>query len=155
MRAFWAQAWPDPDEAQDLIEKELSDPRYQVPEPTWWDKFVAGIVDFLTDLVSSVASDAAGPYLVWIIASVLVVSVVQRSKEIGILRAMGASRGQILRTFLLQGGIVGLAQIAAHVIQHHRQNKNGKGQKAAIHQFGKLAVLIIARAAIGEEQPPG
>ena len=42
------------------------------------------------------------------IASVLVVSVVQRSKEIGILRAMGASRGQILRTFLLQGGIVGL-----------------------------------------------
>ena len=42
------------------------------------------------------------------IASVLVVSVVQRSKEIGILRAMGASRGQILRVFLLQGAIVGL-----------------------------------------------
>jgi lipoprotein-releasing system permease protein len=42
------------------------------------------------------------------IASVLVVSVVQRAKEIGILRAMGATRGQILRTFLLQGGIVGL-----------------------------------------------
>ncbi|WP_415036235.1 ABC transporter permease [Azonexus sp.] len=42
------------------------------------------------------------------IASVLVVSVVQRAKEIGILRAMGASQGQILRTFLLQGGIVGL-----------------------------------------------
>lgn len=42
------------------------------------------------------------------IASVLVVSVVQRSKEIGILRAMGASQGQMLRTFLLQGGIVGL-----------------------------------------------
>jgi len=42
------------------------------------------------------------------IASVLVVSVVQRSKEIGILRAMGGSRGQILRVFLLQGAIVGL-----------------------------------------------
>jgi lipoprotein-releasing system permease protein len=42
------------------------------------------------------------------IASVLVVSVVQRAKEIGILRAMGASRGQIMRVFLLQGGIVGL-----------------------------------------------
>jgi lipoprotein-releasing system permease protein len=42
------------------------------------------------------------------IASVLVVSVVQRSKEIGILRAMGASRAQILRIFLLQGAIVGL-----------------------------------------------
>ncbi len=37
------------------------------------------------------------------IASVLVVSVVQKSKEIGILRAMGTGRGQILRVFLLQG----------------------------------------------------
>ena len=43
------------------------------------------------------------------IASVLVVSVVQKSKEIGILRAMGTSRGQILRLFLIQGGVVGLA----------------------------------------------
>jgi lipoprotein-releasing system permease protein len=43
------------------------------------------------------------------IASVLVVSVVQRRKEIGILRAMGISRGQILRVFLLQGGLLGLA----------------------------------------------
>ncbi len=41
------------------------------------------------------------------IASVLVVSVIQRSKEIGILRAMGATQGQVLRIFLLQGGIVG------------------------------------------------
>lgn len=42
------------------------------------------------------------------IASVLVVSVVQRSREIGILRAMGASRHQILRVFLTQGAVVGL-----------------------------------------------
>jgi lipoprotein-releasing system permease protein len=42
------------------------------------------------------------------IASVLVVSVVQRSKEVGILRAMGGSRGQIMRVFLIQGAIVGL-----------------------------------------------
>jgi lipoprotein-releasing system permease protein len=41
------------------------------------------------------------------IASVLVVSVIQRNKEIGILRAMGATQGQIRRVFLLQGGIVG------------------------------------------------
>jgi len=43
------------------------------------------------------------------IASVLVVSVVQRSKEIGILRAMGGTRGQVLRIFLIQGGVVGFA----------------------------------------------
>ncbi len=41
------------------------------------------------------------------IASVLVVSVVQKQREIGILRAMGATRAQILRLFLLQGAVVG------------------------------------------------
>ena len=43
------------------------------------------------------------------IASVLVVSVIQKSREIGILRAMGTSRNQVLRLFLIQGGTVGLA----------------------------------------------
>jgi len=43
------------------------------------------------------------------IASVLVVSVIQKSREIGILRAMGTSRQQVLRVFLIQGGAMGLA----------------------------------------------
>ena len=43
------------------------------------------------------------------IASVLAVSVVQRTREIGILRAMGSTQQQILRVFLLQGGLLGLA----------------------------------------------
>lgn len=43
------------------------------------------------------------------IASVLVVSVIQRSREIGILRAMGMSRGRITRVFLLQGALVGVS----------------------------------------------
>jgi len=42
------------------------------------------------------------------IAAVLIVSVVQKSKEIGILRAMGASQGQILRVFLIEGASLGL-----------------------------------------------
>lgn len=41
------------------------------------------------------------------ISSVLVVSVVQKQKEIGILRAMGAGRRRMMTVFLLQGGIVG------------------------------------------------
>ena len=40
------------------------------------------------------------------VASVLVVSVVQKRREIGILRAMGATRAQMVRVFLVQGGIV-------------------------------------------------
>ena len=43
------------------------------------------------------------------IASVLSVSVVQRTREIGILRAMGTTRRQMLRVFLMQGAIFGLA----------------------------------------------
>ncbi len=43
------------------------------------------------------------------ITSVLVVSVVQKQREIGILRAMGAARSAILRVFLMQGAIIGIA----------------------------------------------
>lgn len=43
------------------------------------------------------------------ISSVLVVSVVQKGKEVGILRAMGASSSQIQRVFLWQGAIVGVS----------------------------------------------
>jgi lipoprotein-releasing system permease protein len=43
------------------------------------------------------------------IASVLIVSVVQKSKEIGILRAFGTPARRVLRVFLIQGGLLGLA----------------------------------------------
>ena len=42
------------------------------------------------------------------IASVLAVSVVQRTREIGILRAMGATRLRMMSVFLIQGGVLGL-----------------------------------------------
>lgn len=41
------------------------------------------------------------------IASVLIVSVVQRSKEIGIMRATGTTAPMISRIFLIQGGLTG------------------------------------------------
>jgi len=43
------------------------------------------------------------------IASVLAVSVTQRTREIGILRAMGTRRAQMLQVFLVQGAVLGLA----------------------------------------------
>jgi lipoprotein-releasing system permease protein len=68
------------------------------------------------------------------IASVLVVSVVQKSREIGIMRAMGISRGQILRIFLLQGGLlacsgalVGSALGAAGLVLWQGLAKNADG----------------------------
>ena len=42
------------------------------------------------------------------IASVLSISVVQRTREIGILRAMGTTRRQMLLVFLVQGAVLGL-----------------------------------------------
>jgi lipoprotein-releasing system permease protein len=42
------------------------------------------------------------------IASVLVVSVIQKGRQIGILRAFGTRREQVLRIFLFQGGLLGL-----------------------------------------------
>ena len=42
------------------------------------------------------------------IASVLIVSVVQKSREIGILRAVGTPSRRILLVFLIQGGVLGL-----------------------------------------------
>jgi lipoprotein-releasing system permease protein len=52
------------------------------------------------------------------IAAVLVVSVIQRSKDIGILRAMGTRRGQILRIFLIQGGVLGFLGAVALAVWH-------------------------------------
>ena len=49
------------------------------------------------------------------IASVLVVSVVQKSREIGILRAMGTPARLVTRVFLLQGAVLGLAGSAIGV----------------------------------------
>jgi len=43
------------------------------------------------------------------IASVLVVSVVQKSREIGILKAMGTRTARVVRIFLVQGAVLGLA----------------------------------------------
>ena len=43
------------------------------------------------------------------ITNTLVTSVVERTKEIGILRAVGATRGQIMGLFLTEGAIIGVA----------------------------------------------
>lgn len=47
------------------------------------------------------------------IASVLGVSVIQKSRQIGILKATGTSTGTVLRVFLAEGAMVGLAGSAA------------------------------------------
>ena len=76
------------------------------------DSWIKSNAQFVTALTSQRVSSNVIRFFISLsvafgIASVLVVSVIQRSKEIGILRAMGATQAQMLRIFLLQGGIVG------------------------------------------------
>jgi lipoprotein-releasing system permease protein len=78
------------------------------------DSWIKTNAQFFTAMVAQTLTNRLIRFFVGLtaalgIASVLVVSVVQKSKEIGILRAMGTSRGQVLRLFLLQGAVMALA----------------------------------------------
>jgi len=69
------------------------------------------------DLLSGLSAQRSSKYMIQFfvvlavalgIASVLIVSVVQKSREIGILRAVGTSPRRVLGIFLVQGGVLGL-----------------------------------------------
>jgi len=90
------------------------------------------------------------------IASVLVVSVVQKRKEIGILRAIGATRRQMLSVFLLQGLMVGIAGALlgsglgmALVSVFSRVLRNTEGQPLfSLHFDAGLIGIVVAGAAL-------
>jgi lipoprotein-releasing system permease protein len=75
-----------------------------------WMQTNSGLLNALSN--QSVSNNLIRSFVVIIVAlgisSVLVVSVVQKQREIGILRAMGMGRKRIMSVFLLQGGLVGL-----------------------------------------------
>ena len=77
------------------------------------DSWIRTNAQFVTALTSQRVSSNVIRFFIALsvafgIASVLVVSVIQRRREIGILRALGATQAQMRRIFLLQGAIVGL-----------------------------------------------
>ena len=72
------------------------------------------------EFLSSLQMQTASAYLIstfsliasaFAIASILIVSVLQKSKQIGILKSMGAHRQQILRVFFLEG--LGIALVGS------------------------------------------
>jgi lipoprotein-releasing system permease protein len=75
-----------------------------------WMQTNAGLLNALSN--QTISNNLIRGFVVAIVAlgisSVLVVSVVQKQREIGILRAMGASRRDIMGVFLLQGALMGL-----------------------------------------------
>jgi len=92
------------------------------------------------------------------IASVLVVSVVQKQKEIGILRAMGASRSMILQVFLIQGAVVGavgsvlgsmLAFTLLNVFSAIYRNADGQPLFAAELEPRFIAMAALVATCVG------
>ena len=80
------------------------------------------------------------------------VSVVQKRREIGILRAMGTGRRRIMTVFLLQGGLVGLvgsvlgsalAYILLVVFSHIFKSPDGSPMFAA-----QLDPMLVLQASV-------
>jgi len=92
------------------------------------------------------------------IASVLVVSVVQKRKEIGILRAIGATRRQMLGVFLLQGLMVGvggailgsgLGMALVWVFSRVLRNAEGQALFSLSFDFKLIGYVVIGAAVLG------
>ncbi len=90
------------------------------------------------------------------IASVLAVSVVQKSREIGILRATGTTRRQVLRIFLAQGAILGVLGSAVGIalgiglgLAFSRVATNPDGSPTFPVSFDGVLYLRSAAIAIG------
>jgi lipoprotein-releasing system permease protein len=97
---------------RDIYAAETIARQIQATHPIQADSWIKTNAQFFTAVQAQKSSNTlirvfVGLSVAFGIASVLIVSVIQRSKEIGILRAMGATRGKILRVFLLQGGLLG------------------------------------------------
>jgi lipoprotein-releasing system permease protein len=126
------------------------------------------------DLLIALRSQSSSSYMIQFfvavavalgIASVLIVSVVQRSREIGILRAIGTSRRRVIRVFLIQGAIlgaagsllgVGLGSALALFFASLAKNPDGSATFPVdlnLHLFVVSALLAIATGLVAAVAP--
>ena len=123
-----------------------------------WMQTNAGLLAALSN--QSISNNLIRTFVIIIVAlgisSVLVVSVVQKQREVGILRAMGASRGQMLRVFLYQGGLVGLigsllgSALAWTLLQvFSRVYQNAQGGSLFQPQLDPSLIFMASAVALG------
>ncbi len=123
-----------------LFNAEIIAQQLQQQYPIKAESWMSSNQQLMTALKSQTASTSLIRFFVLIsvafgIASVLAIAVVQKQKEIGILRAMGLSQRSVLVVFLIQGGLLGfLGSILGSL--------GGMG-------LGKM-FSIVARSATGE-----
>ncbi|MCX7323996.1 MAG: ABC transporter permease [Hyphomicrobiales bacterium] len=99
---------------RDIYAAETVAQRIAAEHPVQADSWIKTNAQFFSAMRAQIATNTlirvfVGLSVAFGIAAVLIVSVIQRSKDIGILRAMGARRGQLMRVFLIQGGLLGFA----------------------------------------------
>jgi len=92
------------------------------------------------------------------IASVLIVSVVQKSREIGILRAVGTPARRVLAVFLIQGGVLGvigsilgsvLGVVFARLFERMTSDPNGVPRFPVQVDLALLAGSILLATGVG------
>jgi lipoprotein-releasing system permease protein len=98
---------------RDIYDAEKVAQQIQSSIPVQADSWIKNNVQFFTAVNAQRTTNTlirlfVGLSVAFGITAVLVVSVIQRSKDIGILRAMGTPRRRILLVFLIQGGLLGL-----------------------------------------------
>ena len=132
---------------QDIYAAELIAQRISAVTGVQADSWIKNSAQFFSAVKAQSTANTAIRFFVGLsvafgIASVLVVSVVQKSREIGILRAMGISRAQILRLFLLQGGLLGFggslagcAVGALSLVMWQRWARNADGTPLFLLEF--------------------
>ncbi len=112
------------------------------------DSWITTNAQFFTAVSAQTTANTAIRFFVGLsvafgIASVLAVVVVQKSREIGILRAMGISRRQILRLFLLQGGSLAFLRSGAALKRYWRIGTHPLAAPAHVNADGTLLFALI------------
>lgn len=75
-RPAFSPLLPDADEARQWAERELADPVYQAAEPTFFDRLVRAVLEFLERLFSAPASGDWGPWAFVVLAVVVIAAIV-------------------------------------------------------------------------------
>lgn len=67
---------PDGDEAQRWAEQELAEQEYQAAKPTWFDRFVSDVIEWLFGLFTPDGSGSVAPVAITLIVIVLIAALV-------------------------------------------------------------------------------
>lgn len=67
---------PDGDEYRSRAEEELSKQQYQAAKPTWFDRFIEGIVNGINDLFTASGASSVAPFATTVIIVVIIAALV-------------------------------------------------------------------------------